>query len=99
MLASQQQVGAIVVLDNLSSHKVAGSKEAIESRGATLLNLPPCCPDMNPIEQVFANLQHFWREAGARTVETRHEKIGALIDRFSPEECQNHIQNSGHGST
>jgi transposase len=31
----------VVVLDNLSSHKVAGVREAIEARGATLLYLPP----------------------------------------------------------
>jgi transposase len=33
--------GDIVVMDNLSSHKVAGVKEAIESAGASVLYLPP----------------------------------------------------------
>ena len=33
------QEGDIVVLDNLSSHKVAGVKEAIESVGAGLLKI------------------------------------------------------------
>lgn len=36
--------GDIVVMDNLSSHKVAGVREAIEGAGATLRYLPPYSP-------------------------------------------------------
>ena len=36
----------IVVMDNLSSHKVAGVKEAIESVGAEVLYLPPYRADV-----------------------------------------------------
>jgi len=46
--------GDIVVLDNLSSHKVAGVKEAIETVGAKVVYLPPYSPDLNPIENPFA---------------------------------------------
>jgi transposase len=49
--------GDIVVIDNLSSHKVAGVREAIEGAGATLRYLPPYSPDYNPIEPVFAKLK------------------------------------------
>ena len=42
-------------MDNLSSHKVAGVKEAIESVGAEVLYLPPYSPDLNPIENVKQN--------------------------------------------
>ncbi|MBL8826068.1 MAG: IS630 family transposase [Planctomycetaceae bacterium] len=42
--------GDIVVMDNLSSHKVAGVREAIEGVGAELRYLPPYSPDLNPIE-------------------------------------------------
>jgi transposase len=37
--------GDIVVMDNLSSHKVSGIREAIEAAGAALLYLPPYSPD------------------------------------------------------
>jgi len=43
----------IVVADNLGSHKVAGVREAIEARGASLWFQPSYSPDLNPIEQVF----------------------------------------------
>jgi hypothetical protein len=42
--------GDVVIMDNLSSHKRVGVREAIEAAGATLLFLPPYSPDLNPIE-------------------------------------------------
>ncbi len=42
--------GDIVVMDNLSVHKVKGITEAIEAVGANVLYLPPYSPDLNPIE-------------------------------------------------
>ena len=56
-LAPELRAGDIVVMDNLSSHKVAGVKEAIEGVGAALRYLPPYSPDYNPIEQAFAKLK------------------------------------------
>ena len=49
--------GDIVVMDNLSSHKVAGVRAAIEGVGAQLHYLPPYSPDYNPIEMAFAKLK------------------------------------------
>jgi transposase len=51
------QPGDIVILDNLSSHKVSGAEEAIRATGATLLYLPPYSPDFNPIEKFFSKLK------------------------------------------
>src|ERR1035441_2492362 len=47
----------IVIIDNLSSHKVARVQEAIAAAGATLLYLPPCSPDLNLIEKLFSKLK------------------------------------------
>ncbi len=97
-LAPTLHAGDIVILDNLSSHKVAGIKQAIEARGAKLVYLPPYSPDLNPIEQVFAKLKHLLRKASARTVDALHDAIGSLLDAFSPAECQNYINNSGYSN-
>lgn len=43
--------GDVVVMDNLSSHKVTGVRERIEAVGAEALYLPPYSPDLNPIEK------------------------------------------------
>ena len=51
VLCPQFKPSQVVVMDNLSSHKVAGVRELIEARGAELRYLPPYSPDFNPIEQ------------------------------------------------
>src|SRR5262249_22522815 len=57
VLAPTLSPGDIVIMDNLSSHKVAGVRGAIERCGAALVYLPPYSPDLNPIEKAFANAQ------------------------------------------
>jgi transposase len=57
------QPGDTVILDELSSHKVAGVEEAITATGATLLYLPPYSPDLNPIEKFFSKLKALLRKA------------------------------------
>ena len=54
-LVPELRQGDIVILDNLPSHKVEGVRTAIENAGARLLYLPAYSPDLNPIEQWFAN--------------------------------------------
>jgi transposase len=90
--------GDIVVLDNLGSHKGQAVRSAIRAAGAKILFLPPYSPDLNPIEQVFAKLKHFMRDAAERTKERTWKRAGALLDRFQPEECANYLVNSGYAS-
>ena len=59
--------GDIVIADNLSAHKVAGVRQAIERVGATLCYLPPYSPDLNPIELCFAKLKALVRAARCRS--------------------------------
>jgi transposase len=60
--------GDIVIMDNLSSHKAPGVREAIEVAGAELRFLPPYSPDFNPIEKAFSNLKAHLRKAAERTI-------------------------------
>ncbi len=68
-LAPSLKRGDVVVMDNLSSHKVEGVREAIRAVGASILHLPPDSPDLNPIEQVFAKLKTLQRKENERSVE------------------------------
>jgi transposase len=88
--------GDIVVMDNLSSHKIAGVREAIEAAGAELRYLPPYSPDLNPIEQAFAKLKALLRTAAKRTVEALWTAIGQLIASFSAQECRNYLRHCGY---
>jgi transposase len=99
VLAPSLAVGDIVVLDNLSAHKVAGVRAAIEAAGATLRYLPPYSPDLNPIELAFAKLKGLLRKAAARTKEALHGAIAQAIDAFAPAECSNYLRHDGYAPT
>jgi transposase len=99
ILAPSLKSGDIVVLDNLSAHKVPGVREAIVAAGATLLYLPPYSPDFNPIEQLFAKLKALLRKAAERSVHALWHRIASLLDAFTPEECANYFRNAGYGSS
>jgi len=64
-LAPALEPGDIVIMDNLTAHKVAGIEEAIEAVGATMFYLPQYSPDLNPIEQAFSKLKALLHKAAS----------------------------------
>lgn len=90
--------GDIVIADNLSAHKVAGVRRAIEHAGATRWYLPPYSPDLNPIELCFAKLKAIVRAARCRSIDTLWPLLGASLSRFSPDECRNYFRHCGYST-
>ena len=86
----------IVVMDNLSPHKAAGVREAIESVGATVLYLPPYSPDYNPIENMWSKLKTHLRSAAARTFDDLCDAIAAGLKAITQNDCQGFFQNCGY---
>lgn len=99
MLCPTLRPGDIVICDNLGSHKVAGVREAIEARGASLLYLPPYSPDLNPIELAFSKLKRLLRSTAARTVDALWTAIGRLLGAFEPGECARYFRHCGYPHT
>ena len=95
-LAPTLRPGDIVVLDNLGSHKGIEVRRAIRAAGAHLLFLPPYSPDLNPIEMVFAKLKTLLRKADERSIAAVWQRIGSLLNQFSPNECANYIRHAGY---
>ncbi len=95
-LVPELQPGDTVIMDNLSSHKVAGIRSAIEAAGANLLYLPPYSPDMNPIEMAFSKLKSLLRAKALRTMEDLWKALGPISEAFSPSECQNYFRHAGY---
>ncbi len=56
-------------------------------------------PDLNPIEMAFSKLKALLCKAAERNVEDLWQRIGKLIEYFSPQECQNYFRHAGYGST
>jgi transposase len=86
VLAPTLAKGEVVIIDNLGSHKGKSARNAIRAMAAHLLFLPPYSPDLNPIEQVFAKLNHLLRAAEPRDVEATWRKVGEPLDLFSSED-------------
>ena len=87
--------GDVVILDNLSSHKIPGATAALRRFGAWFLFLPPDSPDLNPIEMAFSKLKTPVRKAAARTYDQLWEAVGQVCGLFSDEECYNYFKAAG----
>src|SRR5215510_12132171 len=97
ILAPTLRRGDIVIMDNVSVHKVAGVREAIEARRATLRYLPPYSPDLNPIEKFFSKLKSVLRKAAARSLESLWAVIGSCLADFPAPECAAYLASTGYG--
>ncbi len=78
-LAPALRPGDVVVMDNLSSHKVSGIEESIQNVGAELLYLPPYSPDLNPIEKLWSKIKSYLRRDGPRQIS---QLIRAVANAF-----------------
>jgi len=93
MLAPTLKPGDIVVMDNLGSHRGRAVRRTIRQAGARLFFLPKYSPDLNPIEQLFAKLKHWLRNAAARTPDALCSAIGHILcqsaAKINPESARN----------
>jgi transposase len=75
--------GDVVVMDNLSAHKVDGVRQLIEKAGAELLYLPPYSPALNPIEKAWSKIKQILRAAKARTTESLDHTITEALQQIT----------------
>jgi transposase len=80
--------GQVVILDNLSAHKTAAAREAIEAAGCELRFLPAYSPDFNPIELAFAKVKSRLRAAAARDPASLEQATAQAIDRITPTDAR-----------
>lgn len=99
VLGPQLRAGHVVVMDNLSVHKVAAVREKIEARGARLIYLPPYSPDFNPIEPCWGKIKQYLRGLKARTVETLEQGVTQALATITPENALAWFEHCGYSST
>jgi len=91
--------GDVVVMDNLSAHKVSGARELIQAGGAELLYLPPYSPDLNAIELAFAKLKQLLRFLPARTVEALQQAVTHALPCITPDDARAWFRHCGINCT
>jgi transposase len=84
----------IVVVDNVSFHKVVGVEAAIRAAGASLRYLPQYSPEFNPIELVFHPLKALLRKAAERTIEGLERCVRSFIRALDPSECMGYFRHA-----
>ena len=97
VLAPRLEPGHVVILDNLSAHKVAGVRQLIEDRGAQLLYLPPYSPDFNPIEQAWSKLKQRLRGVKARVLEQLEPAIADALSAITAHNARAFFRHCGYG--
>lgn len=88
VLCPKLKPGDVLIMDNLSTHKVDGVRKRIQATGARLLYLPPYSPDLNPIEKAWAKLKALLRNAQARTSEAIHNAIAQLLPNINANDAK-----------
>ena len=88
VLAPVLRPGDVVVMDNLSSHRVDGVRQAIEKAEAELLYLPPYSPDLNPIEKAWAKFKQLLRSAKARSNDALDQAVSDALNRITPDDAK-----------
>jgi transposase len=96
VLCPTLQLGQVVVMDNLSAHKVDGVRELIESTGAELRYLPPYSPDFNPIEPCWSVVKQHLRHLKARSLAALDEAIPLALALISPAIALNCFAHCGY---
>ena len=81
--------GAVVVMDNLSAHKVKGIQETIEAAGATVVYLSPYSPDFNPIENCWSKLKEYLRSVGASHRDVLETALTKGLEMISLKDIRN----------
>lgn len=97
VLCPQLQPGQVVIMDNLSAHKVHGVREQIEARGARLIYLPAYSPDFNPIEQAWSKIKQLLRSAKARTPQALENAIAEALAAVTAENALAWFSHCGYG--
>lgn len=83
------QIGRYIVRDNASINTGAEVKELIESLGHKCVYLPPYFPFLNPIEELWSNLQ-----AGIRDCFDLSARIAESAKHVKVEYCQGWIRHA-----
>ena len=96
MLAPTLRPGDIVVMDNLSSHKVSGVVEAIEAVGASVMFLPPYSPDLNPIELMWSKIKAILRKLKVRAKEHLDDAIAFAFNGVMTSDISGWFKHDGY---
>ena len=96
VLGPQLRPGAVVVMDNLTAHKGAEVKEALQTVGAQLYYLPPYSPDYNPMEWAWSKIKTLLRGIGARTYRKLYRSLHTTLTQVTAQDAEAWFKHCGY---
>ena len=96
ILVPTLQKGDIVIMDNLSCHKVKGVKEAIEKAEAKVIYLPAYSPDFNPIEMMWSKIKSLLRKWKARSIDLLDKAIKEAFELITVNDISGWFSKAGY---
>lgn len=73
------QKNSVLILDNAPIHHAARIKQMCRDIGVKLVYLPPYSPDLNPIEEFFAELKAFLKRNWQKYEEYPHQGFDSFL--------------------
>ena len=95
-LAPTLKEGDVVIMDNLSSHKVKGLEAIVEKRGARIEYLPPYSPDLNPVENMWSKVKAHLRNVKERCKEALIDAVGVALRTVSAQDARGWFEHCGY---
>ena len=71
---------SVLVMDNASFHHSARIDQLCADAGVKLLYLPPYSPDLNPIEECFAELKRFIKRKWELSGDLPQQDFGTFLE-------------------
>jgi transposase len=90
------KAGDVVIMDNLSSHKVKGLEEIVTKCGAKIEYLPPYSPDFNPVENMWSKMKAYLRQMKERCKDNLIEAVGAALRTVTPQDAHGWFKHCGY---
>ena len=88
----------IVVMDNLSAHKVRGVRETIEAVDAQVWYWPLYSPHLNPIQKRWSKVKAILRSIAARTFDPLIDAIATVLQAVTASDLSGDYQSCGYPS-
>ena len=85
-------------MDNASIHHVQGVTDLIENHGAKLFFLPPYSPDLNPLEEVFSQVESIMKQNDSLFQSCMESRLllSVAFGMVTAEDCSAYITHSGY---
>ncbi len=88
--------GQVLIMDNLTAHKVAGVADICAIAGVRLLSLPPSAPDLSPIEECWSKVKPLLRTQAARTLEALEQAIAEALAAVTSQDAHGWFAHAGY---